>query len=190
VKFWKTFDIEVIKFKEGHHELDFEIEDKFFQSFEDNELLKKGKLTVRVIMEKGVNVIELTFLIKGTVELTCDRSLEVFDHNLNITEKMIYKYGPEEQEIDENVYMITRDTPSINVAQLIYEFILLALPAKKIHPDYKNELDDEDDFDTEGGFVFLDEEIEESEDSNEDEEPKPVDPRWEQLLKLKNKEQS
>ena len=160
------------------------------QSLEHNELLKKGKLKVRVIMEKGANVIELTFLIKGTVELTCDRSLEVFDHNLNITERMIYKYGPEEQEIDENVYMITRDTPSINVAQLIYEFILFALPAKKIPPDYKNELDDEDDFDTEGGYVFLDEEIEESEDSNEEEEAKPVDPRWEQLLKLKNKEQS
>lgn len=85
--------------------------------------------------------------------------------------------------------MITRDTPSINVAQLIYEFILLGLPAKKIHPDYKNELDDEDDFDTEGGFIFLDDESDETEDSNE-EESKPVDPRWEQLLKLKNKEQS
>lgn len=189
MKFWKTFDIEVIKFKEGRHEIDFEIEDKFFQSFEDNEILNKGKLTVRVIMEKGANVIELTFLISGTVELTCDRSLEVFDHSLNISEKMIYKYGLEEQEIDENVYMITRDTPSINVAQLIYEFVLLALPAKKIHPDYKNELDDEDDFDTEGGFIFLEDESDETEDSNE-EEPKPVDPRWEQLLKLKNKEQS
>ena len=190
MKFWKTFDIEVIKFKEGRHEFDFEIEDKFFQNFEENELLERGNLTIRVIMNKGVNLIELTFEIKGTVQLTCDRSLEQFDHPLDITEKMIYKYGSEEQEIDENVYMITRDTPSINVAQLIYEFILLALPAKKIHPDYKNELDDEDDFDTEGGFVFLDEETEESEDSNEDEEPKPVDPRWEQLLKLKNKEQS
>lgn len=193
MKFWKTFDIEVIKFKDGRHEIDFEIGDQFFQHFEDNEILNKGKLTARVIMDKGVNVIELTFLINGTVELTCDRSLEVFDHPLNVTEKMIYKYGSEEQEIDENVYMITRDTPSINVAQLIYEFILLALPAKKIHPDYRNELDDEDDYDTEGGFIYLDrdsKEEDETEDQNPEEEGKPVDPRWELLLKLKNKEQS
>jgi uncharacterized metal-binding protein YceD (DUF177 family) len=189
VKFWKTFDIEVIKFKEGRHEIDFEIDDKFFQSFEDNEILKKGRLTVRVTMDKGVNVIELTFSIKGEVELTCDRSLEVFDYPLSLSEKMIYKYGSEEQEIDEHVFMITRDTPSINVAQLIYEFILLGLPAKKIHPDYRNELDDEEDFDTEGGFILLDGSIEESEEENQD-ESKPVDPRWEQLLKLKNKEQS
>ncbi|MBC6365970.1 DUF177 domain-containing protein [Algoriphagus sp. AK58] len=194
MKFWKTFDIEVIKFKEGQHEIDFEIGDDFFQSFEDNEILEKGKLTVRVIMEKGVNLIELTFLINGTVELTCDRSLEVFDHPLNISEKMIYKYGSEEQEIDENVYMITRDTPSINVAQLIYEFILLALPAKKIHPDYRNELDDEEDYDTEGGYIYLDNESENEvftkDDGPKDEESKPIDPRWEKLLKLKNKEQS
>jgi uncharacterized metal-binding protein YceD (DUF177 family) len=192
VKFWKTFDIEVIKFKEGKHEIDFEIGDSFFQNFEDNEIVEKGRLTTRVIMDKGANVIELNFHIKGTVQLTCDRSLEVFDHPLDITEKMIYKYGSEEQEIDENVYMITRDTPSINVAQLIYEYILLALPAKKIHPDYRNELDDEE-FEADGGYVYIDDELEtepEEESPESEKEVKPVDPRWEQLMKLKNKEQS
>ncbi|GMQ24112.1 DUF177 domain-containing protein [Algoriphagus sp. oki45] len=188
----KTFDIEVIKFKEGHHEFDFEINETFFRHFEDNEILDKGNLTVRVLMDKGPNLIELEFQIQGTVELTCDRSLEVFDYELETSEVMIYKYGPIEQEIDENVSMITRDTPSINVAQLIYEFILLSLPVKKIHPDYKNELDDED-YDVEGGFVYIQSEEEENlEESSETEEneSKPVDPRWEQLLKLKNKEQS
>ncbi|RIW14428.1 DUF177 domain-containing protein [Algoriphagus lacus] len=192
MKFWKAFDIEIIKFKEGRHEIDFEIGDSFFQNFEDNEIVQKGRLTTRVIMDKGANVIELTFLIKGTVQLTCDRSLEVFDHPLEISEKMIYKYGSEEQEIDENVYMITRDTPSINVAQLIYEYILLALPAKKIHPDYRNELDDEE-FEADGGYVYIDDELEnepEEESPESETEVKPVDPRWEQLMKLKNKEQS
>jgi uncharacterized metal-binding protein YceD (DUF177 family) len=193
VRFWRTFDIEVIKFKEGRHVIDFEIGDSFFQNFEDNEIVRRGNLTVRVNLNKGANVIELDFEIKGTVQLTCDRSLELFDHPLDFTEKMIYKYGLEEQEIDEDVYMITRDTPSINVAQLIYEYILLALPAKKIHPDYRNELDDED-LEVEGGYVYIDTDGEEdgaSEDASPEEENKPVDPRWEQLMKLKNnKEQS
>ena len=192
MKFWKTFDIEVIKFKEGRHEIDFEIGDAFFQNFEDNEIVEKGKLTTRVILDKGANVIEANFHIKGQVQLTCDRSLEVFDHPLDFSEKMIYKYGAEEQEIDEDVFMITRDTPSINVAQLIYEFILLALPLKKIHPDHRNELDDEE-LDVEGGYVYIDDELDienESESTEEEKESKPVDPRWEQLMKLKNKEQS
>ena len=188
MKFWKTFDIEVIKFKEGLHEVVFLIEDAFFQQVEGNELLEKGHLTARVKVDKGANLMELTFHITGKVELTCDRSLEVFDHPLDITEKMIYKYGSEVKEIDESVTMITRDTPSINVAQLIYEYILLGLPLKKIHPDFKNELDEEDN-ELDGGFVYVDGEVEEnSEEDSSENTTTPVDPRWEQLGKLKTKE--
>lgn len=188
MKFWKTFDIEVIKFKEGRHVIDFEIGDAFFQNFEDNEIVEKGNLAVRAILDKGANLIEVNFHIHGSVQLTCDRSLEVFDHPLDFPEKMVYKYGSEEKEIDENVFMITRDTPVINVAQLIYEFILLALPLKKIHPDHRNELDDEE-LEVEGGYVYIDDELESDDENSEStEEIKPVDPRWEQLKKLKNKE--
>lgn len=190
MKFFKTFDIEVIKFKEGRHEIDFQIEDSFFQHFEDNEIVKEGRLTVRVTMDKGANLIDMSFHIKGAVRLTCDRSLEEFDHPLDFTEKIIFKYGPEEQEINEDVIMITRDTPVVNVAQLIYEFTLLALPLKKIHPDYRNELDNED-YEGEGGYAYIDKSGTESssEDAESGEEKnEPIDPRWELLKKLKNKE--
>ncbi len=188
MKFWKTFDIEIIKFKEGLHEVDFLIEDTFFQQVDGNDLLEKGNLTAWVKVDKGANLIELTFHIVGKVTLVCDRSLETFEHPLDFTEKMIYKFGSEVKEIDESVMMITRDTPSINVAQLIYEFILLALPLKKIHPDYKNELD-EDDNDMEGGFVYVDEvTTEDSTVETDKESTTAVDPRWEKLKKLKNKE--
>ena len=186
MKFWKTFDIEVIKYKEGLHEVDFPIGDAFFQQVEGNELLEKGTLTAWVKVDKGANLIELTFHIVGKVELVCDRSLETFEQPLDFTEKMIYKFGSEVKEIDESVMMITRETPSINVAQLIYEFILLALPIKKIHPNYRNELDEEDN-ELEGGFVYLDEAFT-GDSAEEKESTTPVDPRWEKLGKLKNKE--
>ena len=186
MKFWKTFDIEVIKYKEGLHEVDFPLGDAFFQQVEGNELLEKGTLTAWVKVDKGANLIELTFHIVGKVELVCDRSLETFEQPLDFTEKMIYKFGSEVKEIDESVMMITRDTPSINVAQLIYEFILLALPIKKIHPNYRNELDEEDN-ELEGGFVYLDEAFT-GDSAEEKESTTPVDPRWEKLGKLKNKE--
>jgi len=181
VKSWKAFDIEIIKFKEGLHEIVFDIKDDFFSQVEGNELLEKGKLTARVNLNKGANVMELTFHVQGSVELTCDRSLELFWHPLSFTERMIYKFGSREEELDDLVMMITRDTPSINVAQLLYEFILLALPAKKIHPNWREEEEDET---SEGGFVYLDQEREE-ESFGVEPEKKVIDPRWEQLLKLK-----
>lgn len=185
-KFWRTFDIEVIKYTEGIHEFDFQIDDSFFQNFEDNEIVQKGNLTIRVQMNVGANLIEVDFHIKGIVELTCDRSLEQFDYPLDFEETMIYKFGGEEKEINEDVIMITRDTPSVNVAQLIYEFIILAIPTKKIHPDFVNELDN-DDPNIAGGYIILDND--ENPDT-ESEEDTPIDPRWELLKKLKNNEQS
>lgn len=189
MKFWRTFDIEVIKFLDGIHEIDFEIGDSFFQHFEDNDLVQEGDLTTRVTMNKGANVIDVDFHIKGKVTLTCDRSLEKFEQPLDFHEKMRYKYGAEELEINEDVIMITRDTPKINVAQLIYEFTLLALPAKKIHPDYRTEMDDED-FEGEGFYAYIDDRATDSDEDSIDKESEDevTDPRWDLLKKLKNKE--
>lgn len=178
-KFFRTFDIEVIKYKEGVHELDFEIGDSFFTHFGNNDIVEKGAMTIRVIMNIGANLIEVDFYIKGQVELTCDRSLEQFDFPLDIHETMIYKFGGEEKEINEDVMMITRDTPSINIAQLIYEFILLAIPSKRIHPDYTNELDN-DDPNIQGGYILFDDDEENGESDQE-----PIDPRWASLKNLK-----
>jgi uncharacterized metal-binding protein YceD (DUF177 family) len=88
--------------------------------------------------------------------------------------------------------MITRDTPKINVAQFIYEFVLLGLPAKRIHPDHRTEMD-EDDYEGEGMYAYIDgdtfeDDAEESESTPEQKEEKSTDPRWELLKKLKNKE--
>jgi uncharacterized metal-binding protein YceD (DUF177 family) len=193
VKFLRTFDIEVIKFLEGKYEIDFEIGKEFFQHFEDNELLDEGILTVRVLMDKGANLIEMNFLITGEVKLTCDRSLEEYFEHLEITEKILFKYGEVEEEVNVEVYMITRDTSKINVAQFIYEFILLGLPAKKIHPDHRTEFDEED-FEAEGTYAYIDGDYDNDSDeessADQDQKEDIADPRWELLKKLKNKEQS
>jgi uncharacterized protein len=189
VKFFRAYDIEVIKLKEGKHEFSFEIKDDFLGQFEDNHIVNKGNLKVDLILSKEANLINATFDIKGKVELTCDRSLELYNQELSTEQKILYKYGPEEVEIDEDIIMITRDTSSINVAQLIYEFIILAIPAKKIHPDYRDEMD-EDDFDGEGVVVYRSDEVDEDESQDEpgtDSEDK-TDPRWEALKNLKKKD--
>ncbi|QDH77683.1 DUF177 domain-containing protein [Echinicola soli] len=187
VKFWRAFDIDIIKLNEGTHEFSFDVSDEFFEQIKDNDLVKKGNLKVIVLLRKEVNLLEATFKIDGTVELTCDRSLEKFDQALHTVEKIIYKYGPEEQEINEEIFVITRDTPKINVAQLIYEFIILALPIKKIHPDYQ----DEEEMEGEGRLVYWSDEPEEGEEENDSSKPDiedQIDPRWEALKNIKKKD--
>lgn len=185
MKLRRHFDIEVIKYQDGVHDLEFHVDDRFFELFEPNELVSKGNLTIAVHLDKGANLIELSFDIHGTVNLICDRSLEAFDYPLELEESILLKYGSEEKEIDENIWMITRDTPKINIAQLIYEYVLLGIPPKKIHPDYRNELDEED-LQVEGGYVYLDTDQQLSEHTEKNQESQG-DPRWELLKKLKEK---
>ncbi|AWW29977.1 DUF177 domain-containing protein [Echinicola strongylocentroti] len=185
-KFWRAFDIDIIKLNEGTHEFPFDIEDEFFEHFKDNDIVKKGNLKATILLRKEVNLLEATFIIDGTVKLTCDRSLEEFDQALYTEEKIIYKYGSEEQEINEEIIMITRDTPKINVAQLIYEFIILALPVKKIHPDYR----DEEEMEGEGKLVYWSDDINEEEEdaTSEPDSDDQIDPRWEALKNIKKKD--
>jgi uncharacterized protein len=189
VKFLKNYDIDIIRLKDGKHSFRFEVNNEFFIHYEAEDWVNGANIIVNVNVNKTVSVLEVNFEITGTLGLTCDRSLEEFDYPLELTEKVIYKYGPVVEEISEDVFMITKDTPSVNLAQLIYEFILLAIPAKKIHPDYLDETD-EDDFEEEGSLIYISEEEEnESEDSDdESQQEKPADPRWEILNKLKKKE--
>jgi uncharacterized protein len=181
MKFLRKFDIDIIRLKEGSHEFPFEIGEEFLQHFEGNDIASNGKLNANITLVKRAALIEALFDIKGTVELTCDRSLEQFDHPLHIHQRVLYKYGPEEQEINEEIFVITNDTVSINVAQLIFEFIVLAIPAKRIHPDYKDEDGEEEG--TEGKLVYVSEGDEELEEPDE----QPENPLWEQLKKLKGK---
>ncbi len=190
MKFLKNYDIDIIKLKEGAHEFTFKVNNEFFEHFHADDFLNEGDLEVKVELNKLSNLLEVNFHIKGSVVLVCDRSLEEFDYQLIQEEKVIYKYGTEEKEISEDVFMITPDTASINIAQLIYEFILLSIPAKKIHPDYVEDMDEED-FEGEGSLIYSsgykDEEVENIQ-GEEEKKGIELDPRWEILKKLKNKE--
>lgn len=183
MKFLKSFDIDIIRLKDGEHVFPFEIDSRFFSSFEGNHLVQEGKLKAEITLKKQAGVIEAWFVITGEVLLTCDRTLEEFNEPLNIRERILYKYGSEEKELNEEIYLITNDTAQINVAQLIYEFIILALPAKRLHPRFRDEIEDEDEEVT-GHLVYSS-----AEEIEDEEESEPEDnPLWEQLKKLKNKE--
>lgn len=181
MKFLRTFDIDIIRLKDGEHVFPFEIGGDFLSHFEGNNVISDGSLTAKVTLKRQAGIIEAWFDINGTVQLTCDRSLESYDQPLSIRERILYKYGVEEKELSEEIFMITNDTAHINVAQLIYEFIYLAIPVKKLHPKYQEDTEEEDDL--EGKLVY----VSDAEDSTENEDPEN-NPLWEQLKKLKHKE--
>jgi uncharacterized protein len=185
MKALNKFNIDIYRLSNATHEYIFDIDSSFFGLFETG-IIEKGDAEAKVILRKTDSLIEATYLIEGTVELECDRSLELFDFPISTNNKILYKFGEEEMEIDDNIYIITKLTQKINVAQHIYDFINIAVPMKKISPNYQDE--DEDDgseiklvYTSAGNEDEDDKEI--SEDIYNDDD---LDPRWEILKNLKN----
>lgn len=166
--------IDIFKLSSATHEYDFEFSEEFLQAFEESDI-DKGKGTIKVILEKNESFIKMTIKINGTLQLICDRSLDEFDYPLDIERKIIFKYGEEEQDVDDEIIIISRDRQRINLSQYIYEFIGLEVPMKRLHPRYADDENNEDE-------LIYTSDSEEDDDNNGDDE---IDPRWNQLKDLK-----
>ncbi|MBB6001627.1 DUF177 domain-containing protein [Arcicella rosea] len=201
-----TFRIDIFRLENKHYVHEFEGGDEFFVALEQD-LIEKGHFKTTVTLDKSEVMIQLLYHIVGSVELTCDRSLDTFDFPVDITQKMILKFSDHTEEITDELMLIDRNTQYINVAQDIYEFIGLQIPMKKLHPrfqveeetflsDFDEDDDSDEDFedlvwedDDEGEIVYststADSEDDDEEEQSSEDEPE-IDPRWAILKKLNN----
>lgn len=176
---WKTkYDVEFKGLKEGLHEFDFETKEKFFEHFE-NSPVNIGDVAVKVTLEKRSTFLKIRLKLKGWVELTCDRCLGEYRQKVKNKAEVLVKFSEVEQEDDVDVMWVSPEEHRLNLAQLIYEYIALAIPLKRVHPDDENgkSLCDTEMLNKINNYTPTGEEPNEEED---------IDPRWEALKKLKN----
>jgi uncharacterized protein len=187
MKLLNHYNVDIFNLREGQHEYEFEAGNSFFEYFE-NEVVKKGSLRIKAVLTKGSSVLSFEISTQGQVTLVCDRSLKEFDYPLSLDHRLIFRFGEEDKELDDDLFQITNATHRVNLAKSIYENLLVSLPMKKVHPDLLEDEDEDDEFDlvyTTGEF----EEEEPEEDSKNQSTEEQIDPRWAALKKLKNKEE-
>ncbi len=131
----KAYDLEYNGLNEGLHEFKFEVHDAFFEHFEQG-LAKVGNISVNVILEKRSSFLKLFFNLSGWVELTCDRCLDNYRQEIKHKNTLFVKFGENEVEDDEIIWVLP-DEHRINLAQLIYEYIILSIPIRHVHPEEK-----------------------------------------------------
>ena len=122
--------------KEGSHLYDFKIDDKFFAEFEESEI-KSADLTALVRLTKRSAHMELKVELEGSAEIMCDRCLEYFFQEIESENNLFIKYGNNPEEVDDKVVIIPWGESELDLKQLIYEFAHLGLPLQRIHPDDK-----------------------------------------------------
>ena len=132
-----SFKINIFHLQNKQYLHEFEGDDDFFMDLEQElKLIEKGHFKAAVSLDKSETMIQMLYKIKGSVELTCDRSLDLFDFPFDISQKMILKFSDHTEEITEELMFIDRNVQFINVAQDIFDFICLQIPIKKLHPRY------------------------------------------------------
>lgn len=132
----RNFDIAFVGLKPGIHEFEYEINDKFFVEYQEQEF-RNCVAHVKLTLDKKTGFMLLKFEVGGKLEVTCDRCgndlpLDLWDE-FNIVVKMVD--DPEEmnnQEEDPDVYYISRSESHLRVADLVYEFINLAIPMQRM----------------------------------------------------------
>ena len=122
---------------QGKHTFEYEVDGKFFSEFEGG-VVDEGKVNVLITLEKQSSLMILWFDIEGTVTVQCDRCLEMFELPVKSREKIFVKFGEKEYVEGDDVIWVSVNDYQLNVAQLIYEFVCLAVPIKKVHPDDQN----------------------------------------------------
>ncbi len=165
----RDFSINILGLSKGVHQFEFQLGEGFFRKY-GQEVVSNGKFNAQVSLDKRESFIEVDFKIEGNTNLTCDRSLDEFDHPVSIHKKVVFKYGEEAKEISDEIYTITSDQAELELGQQMYEFIVLEIPIKKLHPRFR-----EDDDESEGKVIY----------TSATETDETTDPRWEMLKKLK-----
>ncbi len=126
----KPYNIPVKTAGLGVHKYDFEINKDFFKTFEESPL-SDGNFKVAIEMDKRPNIIELNFNIEGDISAPCDVCLAEINIPVLGENRILVKYSEIERADEEEIIYISPDDPFVNVANLIYEFIILAIPISK-----------------------------------------------------------
>ncbi len=137
----REFEIAFVGLKTGVHEFNYEITDKFFAEYGDQDFWD-CQATVKLLLEKTTNFMMLRFQVGGSVKVVCDRCSSNLPLNLfedfTVTVKAVE--NPEQMndtEEDPDVFYISRGESHLHVAPMIYEFVALSIPMQK-ECEYEN----------------------------------------------------
>ena len=199
--FFAPYTLPLLGLKKGQHTFEFHLDDAFLAHFEHSPI-EKANVEVRLELDKNKDTFfVLNFSLYGTVNVECDRCLADFDRPVESENEVVLKLSQLANEVDgdadADVVYLTPDTTQFNVAQLLYEFLVLSVPLPTSIPldAFGNRQCPRDE---NGNFVcnekvlatlqqnsaFADEEELEEEPEEEDED-NTEDPRWNALRNIR-----
>jgi uncharacterized metal-binding protein YceD (DUF177 family) len=163
--------------KEGKHDFSFKIDEQLFVEYGEMEI-SKADVKIDVVLDKKASHLVFSFQINGKLKSICDRCLGPLDLEISDSQNLYVNFGEETSDITDidDTMILARSEDKIDLAKHFYDYIVLNLPIKKIHPDDEN------------GESTCDEEMLQKLDEFKDQNDlnNETDPRWDQLKNLLN----
>ena len=152
--------------------LDFDLDNAFFNALDETEV-ESGSLHVSLSIRKASGFFELLFHTVGTIDIVCDRCLDLMEQPIETDNRLVVKFGSTGSEDDDTV-IVDENEGILDTSWFIYEFIALAIPIQHVHAPGK----------CNPAMTKALEELS-ADRSGDEESSQDIDPRWEKLKDLK-----
>jgi uncharacterized protein len=163
--------------KEGKHDFKFEIDKSLLIEFGEDEITN-ADIIVDVVLIKKSNHLAFAFDINGMVTTVCDRCLGLLHLEIHDSQELYVNFGESTSDVTDvdDTMTLAKSEEKIDLAKHFYDYIVLNLPIRRIHPD------DEDGNSTCDEEMLKKLEEYEGDDTNDE----GTDPRWDKLKNLLN----
>lgn len=137
MKYAREFILPIAGLALGKKQYSFQLGRKFFEltGFAES---SEGDLEVQLTLDKHENMIEFHFAIRGWMQLVCDRCADEYNQYVEGEQHLILKFGDHLKEESDEIVIIPADLHEFDVSQLLYEYLVVLLPYRKVHPEDEN----------------------------------------------------
>lgn len=172
----------------GINTFEYRIGKQFFVNMENTEV-RDADLQVTLTVNYNGTFYDFDFKVNGTVTLLCDRCLDDLVIPIETGYHTVVKYGESYDDSSDEMLVIPESDNSLNVAYMLFDTVMLAIPIKHVHPlgkcnkamsallkKHRARQEDDEDSELEDELI--------GEMDQMDSSDTPTDPRWDELKKL------
>ena len=117
----------------GVHTFEYHLDKFFFENMESQDV-RDADVNVKLTVDFHNDVYVLSFELKGTVTVPCDRCLDDLELPVDTTYCINVKYGDDYRDDSDEIIEIPFGDAFLNVAYMIYDTVSLSIPIKHVHP--------------------------------------------------------
>lgn len=117
----------------GVHEFDYKLDKQFFANMEYGDV-RDADLNVHLTVTYRNDIYSLDFHITGDVLMLCDRCLDDLVIPIDTTYNINVEYGDDYNDENDDLLVIPAGDNELNVAYMLYDTVVLAIPIKHVHP--------------------------------------------------------